>query len=140
MKKFLQETIHWYKSFEDPLLDRDIKAIRENYAAILRIADDEYALAPPSKYYRDGINLSVRLREYMDAHLLFLTDRNIPYTNNFSERLLRQIKRKARQIGCFRSFDGIVNYCAVESVIETAKMHNLGIYCTFRDVFAALPF
>ena len=125
MKKFLQETIHWYKGFEGPLSSRDIVTIKENYVAILRVAEKEYAQNPPSKYYRDGINLSVRMMEYMDEHLLFLTDRNIPYTNNFAERLLRQIKRKARQIGCFRSFDGIVNYCAVESVIETAKLHNL---------------
>ena len=75
----------------------------------------------------------------MDNHLLFLTDRSIPYTNNFAERLLRQVKRKARQIGCFRSFEGIVNYCAVESVIETAKLHGSGIYSTFREVFAVVP-
>ena len=136
MKKFLQETIHWYKGFEDPLSGRDISTIRENYSVILSLAESEYAQNPPTKYYREGINLSLRMRKYKDEHLLFLTDRSIPYTNNFAERLLRQIKRKVRQMGCFRSFDGIANYCAVESVIETAKLHNLGIYSTLREVFA----
>ena len=38
-------------------------------------------------YYRDGFNLAQRMKEYRDAHLLFLHDRRIPATNNLAEVL-----------------------------------------------------
>ena len=66
---------------------------------ILQKAKEEYDDIPPSKYYRDGYNLYLRMDKYMSNHLLFLHDLRVPATNNEAERLLRNFKRKQQQAG-----------------------------------------
>jgi len=53
----------------------------ERFGQILDIADREYDYEPPSKYYKNGFNLKKRLREFREAHLLFLHDKNVPADN-----------------------------------------------------------
>ncbi len=105
MFELLQEMVHYRNIHEnDAVRNKDeIQKLEDRYDAILKTAESEYEENLPSKYYREGINLSVRLKEYRQSVLLFLHDFSVPHNNNFAERALRGFKRKQRQVMSFRS-------------------------------------
>ena len=79
----------------DEISPGKVAAYEAKYDDIIRLAKDEYDYVPPTKYYKEGFNLYKKMSKYRAEHLLFLHDRNVPPTNNLSERLLRILKRKA---------------------------------------------
>jgi len=87
------------------------------------------------KYYDEERRLLTRLREYKVNHLLFLTRKDIPFSNNLAETGLAQFKRKLKISGCFRSFEGAVVFAKILSVIQTTRKHNANVYQTIQDVF-----
>lgn len=114
----------------------DLAALRLKYEEILDEADQEYTLHPPTRYYRNGVNLCRRLRKYMENHLLFLSDFLVPFDNNLSERSLRTAKGKVKNAGTFRSMtEGMQRYCDFLSIAETSKCKNIRVYRTVRNVF-----
>ena len=125
MRELLREMIHYRNSLKpDENLDPiKVEAFEERFGQILDIADREYEYEPPSKYYMDGFNLKERLREYGDAHLLFLHDKNVPADNNLAERLLRIFKRKQRQVMSFRSFKSLKYLCNSEANLYKSASH-----------------
>ena len=54
---------------------------------------------------------------------VFMTRRDVPYTNNGSERALRMSVIFRKVTGCFRSAWGTQFYAATLSVIATGKLH-----------------
>lgn len=60
---------------------------------------------------------------------------DIPYTNNLAERPARQIKRKSKQVGAFRSFEHTQEYCDFMSIVETGKSNNKNIYELVNEYF-----
>ena len=46
-----------------------VAGLESRYDKILDKADEEYEANPPGKYYREGYNLAVRLREYKESEL-----------------------------------------------------------------------
>jgi len=60
------------------------------------------------------------IAKHRDHVFTFLSNPEVPPTNNDSEKALRPAKTKLKVSGCFRSDDGIENYATVASVIQTA--------------------
>ena len=119
MRALIQEMIH-YRNSLDSEAEPDTEKIEEfekNYRAVLQKAEKEYEYIPANDYYRDGYNLYLRMKEYMENHLLFLHDYRVPATNNEAERLLRQYKRKQQQAVSFRSFESIDCLCKCMSML-----------------------
>ena len=139
MRGLIQEMIHYRKSLDaEEGFDADkVKELESRYDQILDIADKEYEYEPPTKYYKDGYNLSLRLREYRDACLLFLHDKRVPPDNNLCERLLRLFKRKLRQVMTFRSFDSLEYLCQSMTVMALLRAQNENFYASVTDVFAS---
>jgi len=135
MKEFLSGVIHQYKQCNGSFSEKEVDAYRKEYNQIIAVAEKEYEEHPPTKYYKDGFNLAKRLKQYANNHLLFLTLGNVPYTNNHSELLLRQVKRKVKQVGSYRSDESLRNFCGLLGVIETAKQNQQGIYKTLCEVY-----
>ncbi|MCL1791289.1 MAG: transposase [Peptococcaceae bacterium] len=138
MRKLIQEMIH-YRNSMGPDDDFDTDTVQEfesRFDQILDTAKEEYEYEPPTKYYKDGYNLSVRLREYRDACLLFLHDKRVPADNNLVERLLRIIKRKMKQVMTFRSFDSIDYLCQSMTMLALLNMQSENFYKSVADVFA----
>lgn len=130
MKDFLQEVIH--KSREGEV---SIDNVSKRYDEILNLAEAEYNEHPANKYYKDGYNTYRRLRDYKKEMLYFLDHPEIPPTNNRAEQVLRQIKRKAHQVGAFRSGRNTSYYCSLMSVVETSISKNESIYDTMVEHF-----
>ena len=73
------------------------------------------------KARRTGHNLLLRLANRREDVLRFLTDPNVPFTNNQAERDARMMKVKQKISGCFRSLDGALDFAVIRSFISTTK-------------------
>ena len=109
-KSQVSSTLEAEKSFE----------FEKQYLKILEIARKEYEDIPANTYYREGYNLFLRMEKYMRNHLLFLHDLRIPATNNETERLLKNYKRK--QAVTFRSFESIDYLCQCMSMLILMRL------------------
>lgn len=113
MRSLLQEMIH-FRNECNPSKEVDLDKVsgfEERYQKILETARKEYEDIPANDYYHDGYNLFLRMEKYKQNHLLFLHDFRVPATNNETERLLRNYKRKQAQAVTFRSFESIEDLC-----------------------------
>lgn len=112
-----------------------VAAFEDKYDEILNLAIAEYEYEPPSKYYMDGFNLHKRLVEYKANHLLFLHNGDINPTNNLSERLLRNFKRKQQQAMSFRSWDGLDFLCQSLGIIASIVNQGNTLYGSVASIF-----
>jgi len=62
-----------------------------------------------------------RLKTYKDAYMLFMRDYVAPFTNNQAERDLRHCKTKQKVSGCYRSWQGLLDYCKIRSLTDTTR-------------------
>ncbi len=119
MHSLLQAMIHYRNSISSEA-SPDIEKVAEferRYRAVLQKAGDKYEDIPPTKYYKDGYNLYLRMKKYMSNHVLFLHDHRVPATNNEAEWLLRNYKRKQQQAASFRSQESIDCLCQCMSML-----------------------
>lgn len=139
MKELIKEMVHCRNDVPqgEGLEESQITLFEKKYDEILSIAEKEYIDFPPSKYYREGINLYTRMKEYKDNHLLFLHDMRVPTTNNLSERLLRSYKRKQAQATVFRSFDQIGYLCdGMSMLIMLRQKENVNVFEEVKKIFS----
>jgi hypothetical protein len=113
-----------------------VAAFEREYDEILKLAETEYEYELPSKYYTEGFNLYKRLKEYKRSHLLFLYEKNTDPTNNLSERLLRNFKRKQQQAMSFRSVDGLTYLCDSLGIIASIVNQGENLYESVAAIFA----
>jgi transposase len=60
-----------------------------------------------------------------DSVLRFTTEEAVPFTNNDAERPIRQLKKRAKIAGSFRSLEMAEGYCLMRSFIETCRKHGI---------------
>jgi transposase len=71
------------------------------------------------------------------AHLfVFMTHRDVPYTNNVSERHLRPSVIFRKVTNGFRCEWGAETYAAFRSVVSTAKLHRASVFDTIQFVLS----
>lgn len=138
MRSLIQEMIHYRNGLpQEAQADaRKVGEFEERYRTILQKAKEEYEYVPASDYYKDGYNLYRRMEEYRSNHLLFLHDHRVPPTNNESERLLRQYKRKQQQAMTFRGFESIENLCQCMSMlIQIRQREGANLFNRVSQIF-----
>jgi hypothetical protein len=137
MRKLMQEMVHCRHVLDDKakFSDEEIAVFTNRYNAVLDTARKEYEYEPPCKYYMDGYNLCKRMGKFIDSHLLFLHDMNVPTTNNLSERLLRIFKRKLKQMMTFRSDDSLSYVCDCLSIIAMLRSQGKNLYQSMAEIF-----
>ena len=106
----------------------DIDELHRLYDDILELGQAEFVRNEPPEYNGDDLKLLLRLKEYKTQHLLFLSDRNVPFDNNQAERDLRMIKAKTKISGCFRSNDGGSIFAVIKSYTASLRKNRLNIF------------
>ena len=82
-----------------------------------------------------GHNLLQRLKTFQTETLRFLTDFDVPFTNNLAEQDLRMMKVKMKISGSFRTLAGAQIFAHLRSVVSTARKHG----CNILQVLTASP-
>ncbi|MDR2794135.1 MAG: transposase, partial [Treponema sp.] len=65
----------------------------------------------------------------------FMTDKEIPFTNNQAERDLRMIKVRQKISGCFRSWEGAYYFCRIKSCLSTCEKHDISSADALKMLF-----
>jgi transposase len=89
----------------------------------------------------DEKRLRKRYRKHRESLFVFLHRRDVPPTNNISERYLRPAVIHRKVMGCFRSGWGAQAYANIASVIHTAGLSGRPPYQAIQGLFGkpALP-
>jgi len=120
----------------------EIAEIINEYNSIIDGGFDEYeeAIAGKSniRYFNDERCLLKRLKEFSAEHLRFVTNADVPCGNNVAERAAKEIKRKVKVSGGFRSDKGADNYARAASVVSTLKKQKLNIFDSIKGVFQGI--
>jgi transposase len=82
---------------------------------------------------RTGHNLLLRLSTRREDVLRFLTDLDVPFTNNQAEQDGRMMKVKQKISGGFRSEEGAKTFATIRSVISTAKKQGWSVLETLSS-------
>ena len=98
-------------------------------------AKSEYEYEPPSEYFKEGYNLYKRMAEEKGRYTLFLHNPSVEPDNNLAERCARKFKRKAAQVMCFRSQDGVDWFCDGLSIIQSLKAAGKNLYESVTERF-----
>jgi len=78
------------------------------------------------------------MRKCRNGLFLFVTRRDVPFTNNGCERALRPSVIFRKVTGSFRSQWGARLYAAAQSVIATGKLNGKSALAAIRDVIQPL--
>ncbi|MBU2758343.1 IS66 family transposase, partial [Acidithiobacillus sp. BN09-2] len=117
---------------DGPLTDDRMAQINADYTAILDQGDKVH----PIKKRKDGspqngqstpTNLLRRLRGYREDVMRFLSDPEMPFTNNIAEQAVRMPKVKQKISGCFRTFDGAGAFCTIRCYLETLRKQGVDL-------------
>ena len=122
-----------------PLQSADIDELHSLYDHILELGQAEYARDELPDYNGDDLKLFRRMKEYKTQHLLFLSDRNVPFDNNQAERDLRMIKAKTKISGCFRAENGGEIFANIKSYTSTLRKNECNIFEGIRAAFQSQP-
>jgi len=117
----------------------DIDELHSLYDHILELGQAEYTRDEIPDYNGDDLKLFRRMKEYKTQHLLFLSDRNVPFDNNQAERDLRMIKAKTKISGCFRSADGDDVFAALKSYTSSLRKNALNIFDALCNAWRGSP-
>ena len=81
-------------------------------------------------------NLLERLVKYENEVLRFLTNPDVPFTNNQGENDIRMTKVQQKISGCFRSITGAMIFCRIRSFLVTCRKHGVSPAKAMSDLFA----
>jgi len=122
--------------------EEELADIRGKYENILKQGRMEYEIAINGKknitYFEEERRLLNRLSDYIDEHLRFLCDFEVPFSNNGAEQGAGYLKSKLRTAGGFRSDGGVDSYTVIASVIATLRKQGMNIFAAIRNAFLGI--
>ena len=107
------------------------------YCADLDRRLDHLLAQPPTT--AAGRKLARAVRKCRGDLFVFITRRDVPYTNNGCERALRPSVIFRKVTGCFRSHWGARLYAATASVIGTGQLHGKSALEAIHNVLFGCP-
>jgi transposase len=142
MKSLLLEMNQLTKENEGALTEAQAKPLIKRYRTLLTQGSKEFPenVSIPGKRGRTAQsksrNLLNRLREYETEALRFLTDADVPFTNNQGENDIRMSKVHQKISGCFRSMMGAKIFCRIRGFLITCRKHGVNPADALTDLFA----
>jgi transposase len=112
-------------------------ATLKTYAARLNVRLDELMRLTPA--HEAGVKLQCMIKRTRQYLFVFVTNRDIPATNNGSERALRPCAVFRKITNGFRTEWGAKLYADIRSVIETARRRSIGALEAIRLTLAGAP-
>lgn len=132
MKRLLMDIKEAVDRAGGKLAEKESHRYLKRYRSLLKRAEIECPEpkggGPPKRGPRKkskSRNLLERLRDHETSVLRFMTEAEVPFTNNLSERDIRMTKVQQKISGCFRSIEGARIFCRVRSYLSTCKKHGL---------------
>lgn len=117
-----------------------VEKINEYKKKIVEIADAEIEKyekeCQNDKYKPDYVNLLKRISKYVDEHLRFIENFDVPYTNNAAERQCRAIKTKKNVSGQFVSIKNAQNYADIMTIIQTSKLRQQNVLESIEKIMS----
>jgi len=98
--------------------------------------DELLKIVPDTKA---GQKLQRIIKRFRQNLFVFVTNRDIPPTNNGSEQALRPCVVFRKVTNCFRSQWGAQLYANVRSVVETARRRSIGALQAIRLTLDGVP-
>ena len=147
MKNLLLEMHEATKQAGGALTEEKAKPFLKRYRSTLTRADKE---CPRNTQRADGKrgkisqsksrNLLERLLKYENEVLRFLTNPEVPFTNNQGENDIRMTKIQQKISGCFRSMHGAKIFCRIRGFLITCRKHGVSPAKALSDLFSgSLP-
>lgn len=143
MQRFLRFALH-YRHFYDekPIPHKKLERLIKLYDKIVNEGvlyhDQLPAYAKKSKRgrtaKRTGHNLVLRLKNYRDDVLRFITNPLVPFTNNQAERDVRMMKCKQKISGGFRTVKGAEIFIRIRGFISTARKQGWNVFESIQQV------
>ena len=127
-------------SYASQKYQSEVRNLRDLYDAILAQAQAENPMAlSTGKRGRTkqskATNLIGRLCDYSDDVWRFMTQPNVPFTNNLAEQTVRMPKVKQKVSGCFRTPKGAKDYCVIRSYCATMHKQGANIFESLVSAF-----
>jgi transposase len=154
----VQDGKHWAEDLKNLLLEINDKVdeaggtlstsqagyYRGRYRKILRQGESESP--PPDESLRNpgqrgrlkrskSRSLLERLRDYEQDVLRFMTEADVPFTNNQGENDIRMTKVQQKISGCFRSVEGAQTFCLIRSYLSTCRKQNVSASEALRVIY-----
>jgi hypothetical protein len=89
---------------------------------------------------KDELNLIERLDKFRENHLLFAKDFSVQFTNNTSERGLRQVKRKLVVSFMFKNSNRMNDYATIISYLETCYRNGISRFEASKRLVQKNPY
>ncbi|OGT20176.1 MAG: hypothetical protein A2342_09830 [Gallionellales bacterium RIFOXYB12_FULL_54_9] len=84
-------------------------------------------------------NLLLRLRLYADDVWRFMTDQDVPFTNNIAEQAVRMPKVKQKISGGFRTQNGAEAFCVIRSYLASLHKQGESLFHALTKTFQGNP-
>jgi transposase len=135
---------HEVATADAALADERMAYYRATYAEILAEGEADNPRAPPSgKRGRTkqgkALNLIDRLRTHADDVWRFMTDHNVPFSNNTAEQAVRMPKVKQKISGGFRTPAGLNTFCTLRSYLATLHKQGGNLFLALTLTFQGHP-
>lgn len=110
------------------------------YDRILAEAEQVIRGSPKRKFiHLSARNLYRRFFKHKAEVLRFMTDFQVPFDNNGSERDLRMLKLQQKISGCFRTTDGVTTFCRVRSYLSSARKQGRSLLTAIEHALNSKP-
>lgn len=140
----LVDACHEVAAADGALAGERIAYYRSAYAEILAEGEATNPRAPPSgrrgrTKQSKARNLLDRLRTYADDVWRFMTDHNVPFSNNTAEQAVRMPKVKQKISGGFRTPAGLETFCTLRSYLATLHKQGANLFHALTLTFQGHP-
>lgn len=122
--------------FDQEVTDKTI----EKYDEILNQAHEISKKDFNNYYGNEERKLIKRLEKYKDNYLLWVLRFDVPFSNNLSERSLRNSKTKMKVSGQFSNMQNAEYFARIKSYIETCKRNDINIYDALCKLINGEPY
>ena len=99
----------------------------------------EQCKAPPWCMPMRPASVLRRLRLHRLDVWRFMTDKDVPFTNNLAEQALRMSKVRQKVSGCFRTQQGASTFFTIRSYLATMRKQRACLFECLISAFKGLP-